>query len=683
MTRFCTFIAIVLTSAATAAGQTPQPLLCDLSRVLHKPGEVTAKDNKKIPAGTVELVDGRFGKACKFTLVESTSPQLFTAWVNPTVDWNQFDGFSFWVKGDGSKSCGGLELIDGDDFGQRYGYCFPIQSKEWVKVTVPWSDVVPELSSALVDAREGYAPDHFRNVWVGKWFYWRDYPACSFTLERMALEKHIERDATDYRPKEPGVPRLLARLKARKPVTIVTMGDSLTDKRHWANRERLWAEELVAQLKKTYGGEVTLVNPAIGGTTLSQNVILMPRWLQDAPAPDLVTIWFGGNDWDSGVRGDRYRQYLEMAVDRVRRATKGQAEVLVMTTCPGFAAWETRNELCRAAFEVARERKTGFVDAATAFHKAGSREEALKRQYWAWDNVHLGAGGHALIADAVLRAIGSGGAGDLTASAGASWMKSTLARPPAKGETPLSSFEPGQDDLVDHGAGQVVKEHASDGEHSLRLVSKAKDYPGFSIQDGQALRLLHENSRVLVDVFNPQDKAVDVQLLVRDPQATNYNLRYNGSVTVKPGMNTIDVDYTKLPRYATQKNDKPEYLNARQLTLFVFFLDQGDGSQPVTLFFDNLRLARQATGRIESRPATISAPRPSQRGRPKSGRAASSCFPALSPAGRTWSKAMARSSPSTPPTASLPCKSGPMESRTGACGSPTAGPCGSSRITSC
>ncbi len=65
-------------------------------------------------------------------------------------------------------------------------------------------------------------------------------------------------------------------------------------------------------------------------------------------------------------------------------------------------------------------------------------------------------------------------------------------------------------------------------------------------------------------MFNPQDKDVDVQLLVRDPQATNYNLRYNGSVTVKPGMNTIDVDYTRLPRYATQKSDKPEYLNARQ-----------------------------------------------------------------------------------------------------------------------
>ena len=50
-----------------------------------------------------------------------------------------------------------------------------------------------------------------------------------------------------------------------------------------------------------YGSEVKLINPAIGGTTLSQNVILTPRWLQETPAPDLVTIWFGGNDWDTGV----------------------------------------------------------------------------------------------------------------------------------------------------------------------------------------------------------------------------------------------------------------------------------------------------------------------------------------------------------------------------------------------
>ena len=608
MTRAWVWIVIVVASASAAWGQTPQPLLCDLSQVLHKPSETTDKNNKKIPAGTVELVDGQFGKACKFTLQETGGPQFFTAWVNSKDDWDRYDGFSFWVKGDGSKNCGGLEFIDRDDFALRYGYCFSIQSNDWVKVTVPWSDLVPELSAQPVDAKLGLAPSRFRNIWVGKWFYWRDHPACSFTIERMALEKHIDGKATDYTPAQPGVPRLLAKLQAGKPVTIVTMGDSLTDKHHWANRERLWAEDLVAQLKKTYGSEVTWVNPAIGGTTLCQNVILIPRWLQDAPSPDLVLIWFGGNDWDSGVRGERYRQYLEMAVDRVRRATEGRAEVMIMTTCPGFAMWETRNELCRAAFDVARERKTGFVDVAGAFYKAGSRDEALKRKYWVWDNVHLGPGGHTLVADVVFRAIADGGAGDLTASANASWMKLAVVRRSAGGETPLSSFEPGADDLVDHGAGQVVKEHASDGEYSLRLVSKKNDYPGFAVLDGRALRLLHENSRLLVDVFNPQDKDVDVCILVRDPQATNYNLRFNGSVTVRPGMNTIDVDYTQLPREATKKNAKPERLDPRQLTLVAFFLDQGAADKPIVVYFDNLRVVRESTGRIESRPAKAAAP---------------------------------------------------------------------------
>ena len=79
------------------------------------------------------------------------------------------------------------------------------------------------------------------------------------------------------------MPRVLAKLKAKQPITVVTMGDSLSDKHHWANREKLWSEILVKRLKETYGSQVTLVNPAIGGTTLSQNVILVPRWLQERP----------------------------------------------------------------------------------------------------------------------------------------------------------------------------------------------------------------------------------------------------------------------------------------------------------------------------------------------------------------------------------------------------------------
>src|SRR5580765_8458134 len=160
----------------TAFGESAPQLLFDASVLNHKPSEVTTKDNTKVPAGTAELVEGKFGKALKLAFVESTGPQFFTAWAKPTEDWNQYDGFSFWVKGDGSKNCGGLEFIDGDDFRLRYGFCFPIASTEWTKISVAWSDLTPELDGPLVDAQHGFAPGKFRNVWFGKWFYWREYP---------------------------------------------------------------------------------------------------------------------------------------------------------------------------------------------------------------------------------------------------------------------------------------------------------------------------------------------------------------------------------------------------------------------------------------------------------------------------------------------------------------------------
>ena len=156
--------------------------------------------------------------------------------------------------------------------------------------------------------------------------------------------------------------------------------------------------------------------------------------------------------------------------------------------------------MSKAAYAVAKELNTGFVDAAVAFHKAGSAEEAMKRQYWGWDGVHMGFGGHQLIADAVLRGVQSAGLADLQTAAEAYWMK-TAVQEVAEGETPLCSFEPGQDMIVANSGGEVVREHATDGQHALRLTSKEKDYATISLEDGRSLRLVHENSRFLVDVF--------------------------------------------------------------------------------------------------------------------------------------------------------------------------------------
>lgn len=400
----CTALAVLATiPAISRAAENFSPVvLFDMDTARHRPTEVGPG---KTPAGTVEVVPGKFNRACEFRFIDGARSGFFTAAVRATPDWDKAAGISFWVKGDGSSSWGGLEMIDGSNYALRYGYCFPIDSTDWKKITIPWRDLIPELPAGeLVDPAGGYAPSRFGNLWFGKWHYWREYPAHGFAVDQVVLEPAIALDTTDYTPAAGGAPKTFARLKAGQPVTIVTMGDSLSDKRHWANRETLWSELLVKELQKRFGGKVTLVNPAIGGTELSQNLVLMPRWLKECPAPDLVIVWFGYNDWSSGLRGDRFKQRLECAVDRIRRMTQGRSEVMLITTCPAYARWDEMEELARAGRSVAAEKKTGLADVAAAFHEAGA-DEAARVGLYCSDRVHLGGRGHALVAETVLAAV--------------------------------------------------------------------------------------------------------------------------------------------------------------------------------------------------------------------------------------------------------------------------------------
>jgi len=89
----------------------------------------------------------------------------------------------------------------------------------------------------------------------------------------------------------------------------------------------------------------------------------------------------------------------------IRRQTRGSADVLLMTTCPTHAAWETKAELEQAIRDVAKEKGVALADVAAEFRDGRTADEALKYQYLAWDKVHLGPKGHEATRDAVLQAI--------------------------------------------------------------------------------------------------------------------------------------------------------------------------------------------------------------------------------------------------------------------------------------
>jgi lysophospholipase L1-like esterase len=365
------------------------------SQVIHSMDDLKVRQPKE--KGRAELVEGRAGKAVKFSFDDGSSGQFCITNLRGNADWDKAAGFSFWVKGDGSKALGGLQFIWNDDYAARYDYAFPIDSAEWRQIKVPWRDVLPVLPGApLLDPKGSHPPSKLSELWFGKWWYWKTYPGHGYAIDDLRLEPTIELE-----PDPPvAAPRVLAKLKAGKPITIVTVGDSLTDFSHWANKPVNWPTLLAAKIKEKYKADVKIVNPAIGGTQLRQGLVLIPRWIAETPEPDLVTIAYAYNDWESGMRGPAFKETYLWGVDRVRRATKGKSDVILLTATPALERWTTMSELSEAVRAAAADRKTGLADTEKAFHAASAREPLFCR-----DKTHLGPVGHEAVAAAVLAAI--------------------------------------------------------------------------------------------------------------------------------------------------------------------------------------------------------------------------------------------------------------------------------------
>ena len=358
--------------------------------------------------GRIELVSGRVGNALKFSFDEDCKGVFASGRAPGGPEWDRAAGFSFWVKGDGSDHLGGIELIWNGDYATRYATAFPIDSTDWKKVVVPWRDLIPELgkTTQTIDAAGGNAPSKLGPVQFGKWWYWRDYGANSYSVDEIRLETSIAPDVNLYRPVGNPLARVLAKLKAGRPITMVTMGDSLTDIGHWTNREHNWPAALKARIKQTYGSDVTIINPAMGGTELRQNLIVMPRWTRKTPAPDLVTILFGFNDWSSGMRGPAFSAAQQDAVERIRRATGGRADVLILTCCPTLENGDALGEMAAGCREAARLKNAGLCEIYRAFQAVPQSDKAA---LYATDKVHLALKGQELVADSVLNSMEKAG----------------------------------------------------------------------------------------------------------------------------------------------------------------------------------------------------------------------------------------------------------------------------------
>jgi hypothetical protein len=86
------------------------PLLSMTVARADDPGVIATMDEARFQPknGRTRLVEGRSGRALEFHLDKDTQGGFATSNIRGTPEWDRADGFSFWVKGDGSVQFAGL-----------------------------------------------------------------------------------------------------------------------------------------------------------------------------------------------------------------------------------------------------------------------------------------------------------------------------------------------------------------------------------------------------------------------------------------------------------------------------------------------------------------------------------------------------------------------------------------------
>ena len=372
-------------------------------------------------------------------------------------DLKKYKGMSFWMRGDGGS--GNLSL--GTNWNQKLAaYArmgkFPLAEKGWKKYFVPWKNFTPDVSEKgfyFINAKlEPAAP---RQAWAV-------ISRLNFYSEQV-IEK-IEDRKTDDPPgmipaeqfvTEAGklIPKVLAKLKEGKPVTIVCAGDSITAGAQMTykpnkapNRDydayvyfavlqkklaefykykkaryamKMW-QAVDKKTGKTASGAAAdgfaVVTPGLSEAALAgfdglqvisvgaggKNTQFGADHLSDATVfnPDLV-IWFYGVN-------DTLSKNLQAYTSNTERAIKAlqdkNTEVILAgpTFFQGKGYFENGIAFREPARELAKSLNVPFVDQSGAFTARGKRYigDLLS------DNVHPNEYGHRILAATLASALG-------------------------------------------------------------------------------------------------------------------------------------------------------------------------------------------------------------------------------------------------------------------------------------
>jgi len=146
------------------------------------------------------------------------------------------------------------------------------------------------------------------------------------------------------------LPKTIAHLRAKQPLTLAVSGDSISEGYNASgfSGARPWMppypDLVAAQLRASYGGEVKLVNRAVGGWNVARGQGDLDALL--ATKPNLVIIAYGMNDV-GGRNPESYRAAIADMLARIKQHDP-DTEVILVATMLGNSQWvHTPREMFR------------------------------------------------------------------------------------------------------------------------------------------------------------------------------------------------------------------------------------------------------------------------------------------------------------------------------------------------
>lgn len=245
---------------------------------------------------------------------------------------------------------------------------FPIKESKWHEVKTAWKDLIPGRT-ILPDlgASDGFRPGDIKYIHFGKSWNFNIYhksPEITFSVDELKLIKGIQGTRSRVGlEKFPPLKNAVRKLRSRKSVTILALGDSIT----WGNgvggNANAYPASLGKMLKTYYKNiNIKVENRAIGGST----TVKARRWLMrdiKGIEADIVTVMFGYNEMPKSVEErekytEAFTKQLITYLEEVAGLMKTPPACIIITTIPGKKKhWETLDCYAVGIREIGRKYK--------------------------------------------------------------------------------------------------------------------------------------------------------------------------------------------------------------------------------------------------------------------------------------------------------------------------------------